>query len=149
MRTAIAALAALLAAPAAAQDVTIVSVAGDCERLVYDGADHTGECPDRMLQMAYPDGRVGFYAASGDVIFTISGYDGPKPDENTQLHDIDSIILGRSGSDPVRQGASGLCSYSNPYRGPMTISCQGTAEDGSSFLMVFRTDGSEPEVMGR
>lgn len=141
---------ALLSTPVLAQQMpkSLIGIDGQCQVLAFDGKDRTADCGKTLLQTIYADGRVGFYVvlgAEGDIL-TISGYDGDKPDDDTQLHNIDKVILGSAGQDPTEYTASGLCSYGNPYNGPSTVACQGTTKGGFAFLLVFRTDGTEPTI---
>jgi hypothetical protein len=141
----------LLSGPAYAETADIqqmVVVEGTCERLAFGGKDYTATCSTKLLQSIYDNGRVGFYVIyDDDHIVTFSGFDGAKPDADTQLHDIDGVIFGKGDPNDVEAvPASGICSYANPTQGPTTIACQGVTKDDRAFLMVFRSDGSEPKI---
>lgn len=144
----------LVPAQVAAQglsDLTaIASLTGDCERLVADGKNFSNNCNGMILQSTYKTGRTGFSVTVGDkgVAITFSGIEGAKPDADSQLQSVDKVLLNLNieGVEPTSTAVTGGCAYSNPYRGPMTISCQATGPKGEAFLLQFRTDGSEPKL---
>ncbi len=144
----------LLPTVAGAQDLSgltgMASLTGDCERLVAAGKNLSVDCNGMILQTIYDTGRTGFTVTVGDkgVAMTFSGIEGAKPDADSQLQTLDRVILnlGMEGVEPTSTAVTGGCAYSNPYLGPMTISCQGTATNGAAYLLQFRTDGSEPKI---
>ncbi|NKK36831.1 hypothetical protein GFL72_19625 [Rhizobium leguminosarum bv. viciae] len=123
---------------------------GTCEKLIMKGDDLTGHCSNQIIQSIYNTGRTGFTVTVGDkgTVMTFSGLEGAKPDPDTQLQDLDFIILnlGIEGVAPARTRVRGGCGYSNPYKGPTTISCQATGEKGEAYLLQFRSDGSPPSM---
>lgn len=127
----------------------LASLTGTCERLVMDGNDFSANCSSSILQSIYSTGRTGFTVTVGDkgTVVTFSGIQGAKPDPDSQLQSVDKVILnlGIKGVPPTSTEATGSCAYSNPYLGPMTISCQAVDESGGAYLLQFRTDGSEPK----
>lgn len=137
-----------------AQDLSgltgMASLTGECERLVAAGKNFSDDCNGMILQSIYDSGRTGFTVTVGDkgVAMTFSGIEGAKPDADSQLQTLDRVILnlGIEGVDPTSTAVKGGCAYSNPYLGPMTISCQGTGTNGEAYLLQFRTDGSEPKI---
>lgn len=140
--------------PTLAQDLTnltgMASLSGDCERLVAAGNNFSDDCNGLILQSIYRTGRTGFTVTVGDkgVVMTFSGMEGAKPDADSQLQSLDKVILnlGIDGVPPTSTDVTGGCAYSNPYNGPMTISCQGVDPKGEAYLLQFRTDGSEPKI---
>jgi hypothetical protein len=56
------------------------------------------------------------------------------------------LNLGIESVPPTSTEVTGTCAYSNPYLGPMTISCQGVDPKGEVYLLQFRTDGTEPNM---
>lgn len=123
---------------------------GKCEKLTMKGDDLTEHCGNQIVQSIYNTGRTGFTVTVGDkgTVITFSGLEGAKPDQDTQLQDLDFIILnlGIEGVTPARTPVRGGCGYSNPYKGPTTISCQATGEKGEAYLLQFRSDGSPPSM---
>ncbi|MGR9197543.1 hypothetical protein [Rhizobium leguminosarum] len=123
---------------------------GKCEKLITKGDDLTEHCGNQIVQSIYSTGRTGFTVTVGDKgsVMTFSGLEGAKPDPDTQLQDLDFIILnlGIEGVTPARTPVRGGCGYSNPYKGPTTISCQATGEKGEAYLLQFRSDGSPPSM---
>jgi hypothetical protein len=147
-------LAALMPFGATAQDLSgltgLGSLTGKCERLVASGSNFSEDCSGMILQSIYDTGRTGFTVTIGDkgVVMTFSGIEGAKPDPDSQLQSLDKVILnlGIEGVPPTSTEVTGSCAYSNPYLGPMTISCQGVDSKGGAYLLQFRTDGSEPKI---
>lgn len=128
----------------------MVSLTGACERLVAAGKNFSDDCNGMILQSIYKTGRTGFSVTIGDkgVAMTFSGMEGAKPDADSQLQSLDKVILNLNidGVEPTSTEVTGGCAYSNPYLGPMTISCQATGPKGEAYLLQFRTDGSEPKL---
>ncbi|WP_156351967.1 hypothetical protein [Devosia sp. Leaf64] len=127
----------------------MASLTGTCERLVMDGKDFSAGCSTTIIQSIYSTGRTGFTVTVGDkgTVVTFSGAEGAKPDPDSQLQSVDKVILnlGIEGVPPTSSATTGNCAYSNPYNGPMTISCQAIDDRGGAYLLQFRTDGSEPK----
>ncbi|MBY3220906.1 hypothetical protein [Rhizobium laguerreae] len=68
---------------------------GACEKLIMKGDDLTEHCSNQIIQSIYNTGRTGFTVTVGDkgTVMTFSGLEGAKPDPDTQLQDLDFIIL--------------------------------------------------------
>lgn len=140
-------------APALSAELTgMASLTGTCERIIMGGKDMSAHCDGKILQTTYDTGRTGFtvFVGQDGVAITMSGIEGAKPDENTQLQSLDRVILNLNieGVAPTEETVDGGCGYSNPYLGPMTISCQAVDTKGGAYLLQFRTDGAEPQFIG-
>jgi hypothetical protein len=124
---------------------------GTCERLVIDGKDLTGDCAGKIIQSIYDDGRTGWYMMIGDkgAVVTLSGMSGAKPDADSQLQDLDSVIWGGAakGAPAKTETITGQCLYSNPNNGPTSITCIAKNQTGDVSVLEFRTDGKPPEFM--
>jgi hypothetical protein len=141
----------LLASPALAQtkvgDAQMVSVTGRCDKLVVGGKAMTETCSGKLLNVTYPDGRTGFYFVLADGrIVTFSGMDGANPTPDTDVVDLDKVIMTRKDTPdkPDVLSATGTCRFGNPMKGPMTISCEGRLSKGGAFSASFTTDGKPP-----
>jgi hypothetical protein len=142
------------AVPVLGQDLSnlkgIAILTGVCERAIAGGTDMSEYCLGKLVQSIYSNGRTGFTATIGDkgTVLTFSGIEGAKPDADSQLQSVDKIILnlGIEGVEPSSADVTGGCAYSNPYKGPMTVSCQAVTAEGSAYLLQFRTDGSPPQI---
>lgn len=141
----------LLAADAAAQtkvgDAQMLSVKGHCDSLVVGDRSFTGDCGTQLLNVTYPDGRVGFYFVLADGrIITFSGMDGDNPTPDTDIVALDKVIMSRKDTpdQPDVFKVKGTCGFGNPMKGPMTVSCKGTLADGKAFSAAFTTDGQPP-----
>lgn len=141
----------LLAAPADAQttvgDAQMVSVGGRCGKLVVGKRTLTDTCTGKLLNVTYPDGRTGFYFVLADGrIVTFSGMDGDNPTPDTDVVDLDKVIMTRKDTPdkPDVLSATGTCRFGNPMQGPMTVSCEGRLSRGGAFSATFTTDGKPP-----
>jgi hypothetical protein len=147
---AVATIALLLPSHAGAADhiQAFATLKGKCEKLVLAGADMSARCGNIVSQTAYHSGRTGFYVTVGDHVVTFSGIEGAKPDADTQLQSVDTVLLnfGPDKAKPAVKTATGGCAYSNPYLGPMTISCDAVDDGGEAYLLQFRTDGTPPTI---
>lgn len=123
---------------------------GECQMLIVKGNDLSDGCSDKILQMVYDNGRIGFTLPVGDkgTVITFSGMLKPEYSNDDQLQTVDAIILNLNidGVPPTTNEVSGECKYSNPYHGQMGINCNATSQNGSEYHLRFRTDG-EPTTM--
>lgn len=141
----------LLATAAAAQtqvgNARMLSVTGSCGKLVVGDRQYSGECSAKLLNVTYPDGRVGFYFVLTDGrMVAFSGMDGDNPTSDSDVVHLDKIIISRRDTPdkPDVLQAEGTCGFGNPMKGPMTIACEGTLSDGGAFSAAFTTDGTPP-----
>lgn len=129
--------------------IGMATLGGRCEKLIAAGHDLTAACSDKIVQSIYDTGRTGFTLPIGydGAVITFSGVEGRKPDPDTQLQSVDKVILNLAieGVSASMKDAKGGCQYRNPYNGPMLIGCHAVDDDGQSYSLQFRTDGSQPE----
>ncbi len=126
---------------------------GTCERLVVDGKDFASRCGAKIIQSIYDDGRTRWYLTIGDdgAVATFSGTSGAKPDADSQIQDLDSVVLnlGVKTAPPTTEAISGQCLYSNPYNGPTSVTCIAKNKNGDVSVLEFRTDGQPPQFMNK
>lgn len=141
----------LLATASAAQtqvgDAQMLGVSGTCAELLVGDLEFSKACSQKLLNVTYPDGRVGFYFVLDDSrIITFTGMDGDNPTPDTDSVDLDKVIVSRKDTpdQPDVFPAKGTCSFGNPMKGPATIACEGTLSDGKRFSAAFTTDGKPP-----
>lgn len=132
----------VLFAGAAVPDVglaqNVIGGQGRCKSLKVSGKDITKLCAGRILNLSYPDGRVGFYfVLKNGSIFTFSGLDQPNPTPDTDVVAIDKVIYGPSSAQPTVFAAFGRCSFGNYAKGHKTVTCRATAQDGLEYRGVF------------
>jgi hypothetical protein len=147
----LAGLCGLLATSAMAQtkvgDAEMVSLEGACEHLVIGDLALSDTCSSKLLSVSYPDGRVGFYFVLDDGrIVTFSGMDGDNPTADSDVVDLDKLIMTRKDTpdQPDVFAATGTCTFGNPFKGVMTIACEGTLSDKRAFSASFKTNGQPP-----
>ena len=88
----------LLATTAGAQtavgDAQMVSVTGNCGKLLVEQQDLTASCSGKLLNVVYPDGRVAFYFVLEDGrIVSFSGMDGENPTPDTDVVHLDNVFM--------------------------------------------------------
>lgn len=134
---------ALLAPAMAASPTHMYSIEGRCDRLALGDADLTRTCGEQLMQMVYDDGRVGLYAFADGQIFAFSGTDDEMVHGEIR-QELDKVILGKSQTDIREIAVDGTCLYENPFAGVARFECDAIARDGTTFSLVFITDGSAP-----
>jgi hypothetical protein len=137
-----------MAAAQAQEPQNLMSSEGACRELVVDAKVLTSKCQPILLNSFYDDGRVGFYFLyEGHRVVTFSGLDLPNPTPDTDEFAIDKLIHSSAtqGKAPDVSVAEGICSFGNPYIGPMTVRCSGKVVGGKDFSAVFETDGNPPK----
>jgi hypothetical protein len=137
-----------MAAAKAQEPPNLMSSEGTCKELVVDAKVLTSKCQPILLNSSYDDGRVGFYFLyEGHRAVTFSGMDLPNPTPDTDEFAIDKLIntSPTPGKGPDVSVAEGICSFGNPYIGPMTVRCSGKVVGGKVFSATFETDGNPPK----
>lgn len=123
----------------------IVSLSGQCEKLVMPQSDITKSCSGKVLNTVYSDGRSGFYFALEEgAILTFSGNGNVNPDPDTAVQPVDLILFNYKG-EVDRAQAVGQCTFGNPYKGPSRLICRATSPRGD-FYGEFVSDGKPPKV---
>lgn len=128
-------------------EATMMALEGVCETLVVGARALGAECSAKILNVSYPDGRVSFYFVLTDGrIVAFSGMDGENPTPDSDVVDLDQLIVSRADTPdkPDVTTVRGTCGYGNPYKGAMTVRCEGSLDDGHAFSAVFTTDGNPP-----
>ena len=128
-------------------NATTMILNGTCDKLTIGRQRLGDKCGSKLLNMSYPNGRVGFYFILDDGrAITFSGMDGANPTPDTDVVDLDKVIVGIKGKPdkPKVFAASGTCKYGNPYAGESTVICNGTMVDGQTFSASFTSDGTPP-----
>lgn len=145
------ALLAFTSVPAEAQtkigNATAMTLTGSCDKLLVSRQKLGDLCDGKLLNMSYPDGRVGFYFILEDGrAITFTGMDGANPTPDSDVVDLDKVIIGVKGkpNSPKVVSATGTCKYGNPYKGESTVICAGKTAVGSAFSATFTTDGNPP-----
>lgn len=129
----------------------LFSMAGSCQSLIVEKSNLSKGCNDRIMQSTHSDGRIGFTVSIGDkgAVATFSGFEDSNVDANTGRIKIDTLIfnLNIQNVPPTSKAIQGECIYTNPYIGKATIACQAIDENRQPFVLKFKTDGKEPQVI--
>jgi hypothetical protein len=128
----------------------IAQMNGKCVRLKFASTDATKACENKIINETYKSGRVGFTFVAGDlaiVAFSGAGQTQRKLTADKVLQPIDAIFwtLIAQGAKPISVKATGSCTYTNPYKGPSSISCVAHTDQGD-FQGNFLSDGQPPEI---
>lgn len=125
----------------------MIAVEGTCDALRIGKRDMSTACGTKLLNIVYPNGRLGFYFVLGDgTLVGFTGIDGENPTPDDDLLQVDQIIATRKDTPdkPDVSRAKGTCRYGNPYKGVMTLSSSGTLAKGGAFAAIFTTNGKPP-----
>ncbi|RUX51491.1 hypothetical protein EOA33_06150 [Mesorhizobium sp. M4A.F.Ca.ET.050.02.1.1] len=117
----------------ASQDVlgSFLTLNGNCLKLIALGKDMSPYCRPVLSSNNMSGGRVLFhFTLRNDAVLTIVGKNLPNPTPDTDAIAMQRIYLnlGIQGVAPSVASASGKCTFNNPYKGPMTLSCKGRAD---------------------
>jgi hypothetical protein len=135
-------------------------VAGDCEQLVLAGRDRTAGCGDKLVNIDFGNGRVGFVFMSpserGAVVTAFLGRSSVQPDLRTYRLDVDEISTTTTGAanqpENVVDPAEGHCAMiGDPTRERARFECtveRGSVRTAATFLSagtptVYAGDRSE------
>lgn len=141
--TIIAVFATLIAPAMAATPVNMFSIDGACEKLTQGVQDFSPACQGSVMQIVYDDGRVGLYAFAEGQIFAFSGTDDDMV-SGELWQALDKVIFGKSETEIREVAVDGTCIYENPFAGIARFECDAMAGDGTTFSLVFITDGAPP-----
>lgn len=144
MRKFVVALCLALTDPAFAQEIYFVN--GHCERLIINGEDVSGDCGSHAAVSAFLGDRIEVILSVGkrqSVDFTGIDIDNPSPDRDAFM--LDHVIRTEGGKTLTATPVKGGCTYGNPFKGTMTISCAATDADGKAYEAIFVTDGATPD----
>lgn len=125
---------------------SIASIKGECFALVVMGNDT--KCDGVMTNQTWSDTRASFtfIAPKGAVGVTFSGLGSgqTKPDANSAVQPVDTIILTYGGKTEMFH-AVGTCRFGNPYAGKAPVECAADTSDGL-FRGGFISDGKPPTM---
>lgn len=127
--------------------LSLLTLNGNCLKLVALGKDISPYCRPVLSSNTMSGNRVLFhFTLRNDAVLTIVGVDLPNPTPDTDAIKMQRIHLnlGIQGVPASQASASGKCIFNNPYKGPMTLKCQGRA-DGKPLVAIFRSDGAPPQ----
>jgi hypothetical protein len=148
------ALLALSTSALADKTTSFADATGTCTRaVVKDLTSDPGLCSNKMVNVVFPNGRVGFiFILSGRTentggTFSFFG-DGPKQihrDKDNVIQPVDKVHFASKGTTDDL-GASGSCVFENVFKGvPAKVSCSAETTRGK-FIAEFLTNGTAPNV---
>jgi len=134
-------------APAEAYRYVAV-IAGECERLVLSGDDHSNQCSDKLVNVDFGDGRVAFVFTTpsehGAVVTSFLGHASTQPDLRRYRLDVDEITTTTTDAtgrpDSVVERAAGHCAMTgDPTREPARFECTADRPAGRTAATFVST----------
>ena len=124
---------------------SLLTLNGNCLKLVALGKDISPYCRPVLSSNTMSVHRVLFhFTLRNDAVLTIVDLPNPTPDTDAIKIERIHLNLGIQGVPPSQASASGKCTFNNPYKGPMTLKCEGRA-NGKPLIAIFRSDGTPPQ----
>lgn len=126
----------------------VAVIAGDCERLVLSGDDHTSGCSDRLVNVDFGDGRVAFVfttpSARGAIVTTFLGRTSTQGDLRTYRLDVDEVTTTTTDAagDPtnVVESAAGHCAMTgDPTHERARFECEADRPSGRTAATFLST----------
>ena len=156
----------LAAVPAAEAYRYVAVIAGECQRLVLAGADHSSECSDKLVNVDFGDGRVAFVFSTpsdhGTVITSFLGRSSTQQNLRTYRLDVDEITTTTTDTagrpDNVVERAAGQCAMTgDPTREPARFECsveRSAGKTSATFVSagtptVYAGTRGEPDAIVR
>ena len=125
----------------------LLTITGKCLRVVVGAEDFSQGCGGSLGTSAFSDGRTGFYfTLRSNHILTFSGLGVARTGKDGDGFAIDRVIFnsGVETTKPKVLAATGRCTFGDPYKGAMTVRCDGNLAQGTPFSASFHSDGSPP-----
>ncbi len=122
----------------------IVNYSGQCKNAVYLDDNSTGNCQGSMVNVAYPNGRVGFsFTINPRIIVVLTGSQGTRPAEKLFRLEIDKMTVSRNGAmdKSVKSGVKGVCTLDTSNIESAIIKCDVDA-NGKAVALEFATRGT-------
>jgi len=128
----------------------IAGMEGQCTRLVTRGEDRTAKCDPLLLNNIYDNGRSSFlfFTQNKEAIVSFLGNDSKAQGDTGTLKVTQVYMTGFDGKPvPHEMGATGSCTYTNPYKGVARVDCKAGSGD-NQFEASFVSNGQPPNVFG-
>ena len=137
--------------PAAQQGIapgTVMgTLTGTCSALIVAGVDRTAQCNATIINAAYKTGNGSFMFAMGDTVVSFFGRDSAAVGDQATIY-LTKVFVNNGGKLDERQSSdvSGTCTYTNPHKGPVRVSCEAIGAKGK-YRAVFTSNGKMPEYL--
>ncbi|MGV8938860.1 MAG: hypothetical protein ACOH2J_17210 [Allorhizobium sp.] len=135
------------AAESEPQLLGLLTLTGKCLQVVVGAEDFSKGCSGSLGTSAFSDGRTGFYfSLRSNHILTFSGLGVAGTGKDDDGFAIDRVIFnnGVETNKPKVLAATGRCTFGDPYKGEMTVRCNGNLAQGTPFSASFHSDGKPP-----
>ena len=125
---------------------TMLQIDGACVQLTSPTADLTKQCSGKLIKIVFPSDQSIFMVFYGkDAALTFGGPGKSLLSGMTSMT-IDSLSVDADRKHPAtRFDATGGCSFSNPFSGPVRIECKAETAEGT-YTFQFVTNGKQPRV---
>ena len=129
----------------------MVTISGDCTKLIYAGRPIDG-CKNIMVNMNYGTGVSAYWFVTDQTVLSFAG-DGSRRIEQGQdvvIQLIERVVLAARTNDSTVDDATeddavGLCRFGDPTKQGTTIECSAHTQAGL-YEATFVTDGKPPKL---
>ena len=134
------------AAPKKSNITHMYGMSGTCHHLSMGKADISDKCANVLINRDIGNGTATeflFTLQDGSMVFFHGSQGQAHSDPDTALQTLTGAGFIQNG---VTKGipATGLCRFTNPFKGPATVHCEANTELGP-YIGDFATDGTEPK----
>jgi hypothetical protein len=135
--------------PQANKAVQMVTVSGECTKLVHAGQPVEG-CKNILVNMNYSTGVSAYWFVTERTILSFAGDGSRKIEQGPDMvvQSVNRIILaatdGSKDDDAKEDGAVGFCRFGDPTQTGAIIECLAHAQAGL-YQGSFVTDGTPPK----
>lgn len=122
----------------------IVNYTGQCKNAILLGDNSTGNCQSGMVNVAYPNGRVGFaFTINPRIVVVLTGSKSTRPTEKLFHLEIDRMLVTRNGAvdTSLKDRVKGTCTLNTSNIESAIIKCDVVA-NGKDVVLEFATSGT-------
>ncbi|MBX9859855.1 MAG: hypothetical protein K2Y20_09735 [Sphingomonas sp.] len=125
--------------------ITTIKLSGSCKRLVTPEGDQTPLCDNELINLAFASGNSSFIATmKGKGGITFRGRDSAAKGDVATLKVSTILVTGADVAPFVSLNAKGVCTYTNPNKGPVQVNCTANTDAGK-YELSFVSDGTLPK----
>jgi hypothetical protein len=132
--------------PEVAKIAQMVTVSGECTKLVHAGVSVEG-CKPILMNLNYSTGVSAYWFMTEGTILSFSG-DGShqvEQDSDVIVQAVERVIRAAAIGVLMEEAAVGFCRFGNPTIKGSTLECVAHTQAGR-YEGVFVTDGSPPKL---
>jgi hypothetical protein len=137
--------------PKAGKLAQMVTVSGECTRLVHAGRPVEG-CKNILVNVNYSTGVSGYWFMTGNSILSFAGDGSRRIEQGSDrvIQSIERVFLADTANiakeeDAAAEAAIGFCRFGDPTKRGSTVECVAHTQAGL-YEGSFVTDGSPPRL---